>query len=274
MFKVIRSTKIEEECFPLVLEVVVPEEVVPETQPEEPEKREIPIEEEEADARFREAEELLARSREVLQASEQEAKQIVAEAKRQGETIFEEAREQGYAEGFAKGLTEGREQGMKEGREEGLALTKVKLEEKLQQIQMEAKDTIDQAENVRAQLLAGAEEEVVELVMTIASKVIHSHVEVKRDTVVRLAAEALERAISAGYYTIFVNPGDVELLREYISELRRSASGGARIHIIADSSISPGGCKVETEHGLVDMTLESQLEQIRRALRDELERNG
>jgi flagellar assembly protein FliH len=150
----------------------------------------------------------------------------------------------------------------------------VETEEKLQQLHLGAQRTIEQAEQIRTRLLGGAEEEVVELAMTIASKVIRSHVEVKRDTVVQLAGEALERAISAGFYTIFANPEDVELLREFISELRRSASGGARIHIISDASISRGGCKVETEHGLVDMTLESQLEQIRKALRDELERNG
>lgn len=267
MSKVIRSTQIEEECFSLTIDVVANEEVVPGVQPEEPEKPEVT---EEEVAKISEADELLAHSEEVLRVSEQKAQQIVADAQKQGEVILQESRQQGYD----KGLAVGRDEGRREGKEEGLAETKVKLEEKLQQIEMEAKEIIDQAEQTRAQLLAGAEEEVVELVMTIASKVIHSHVEVKRDTVVLLAAKALEWAISAGYYTIFVNPDDVELLREYISELRRSATGGARIHIIADSSISRGGCKVETEHGLVDMTLESQLEQIRKALRDELERNG
>jgi flagellar assembly protein FliH len=251
--RVIRSSKIDENYFSLIVDFVEQEEIS-----DEPAKDEqVLIPEEIENLRAAAAEE----ADQIIKDARKKAKEIFSAAKQQEQKIMEQARSKGYQEGFA------------EGREAGIAQARAETEEETRQAQLEANKTISQAEKIRLQLLDGAEEEVVELAMTIASKVIRSHVEVKRDTVVQLAREALERAISASYYSIFVNPGDVELLREYISELRLSASGGARIHIVADSSISLGGCKVETEHGLVDMTLESQLEEIRKALREELEGN-
>lgn len=250
MSRVIRSTKIDEGFFPLIIEAIAPDIFSSDSNFEE------------ENSPVKNSDKIKTASEEILMASHEQARQIVSAAKQQSNDILKQAKNQGYKEGLAQ------------GREEGLAQIQAEGEEKLQRIHSEVKNLIKQAENIRVQLLGGAEEEVVELAMTIASKVIRNHVKVKRDTVVQLAAEALERAISAGFYTIFVNPDDVELLREFISELRRSASGGARIHIISDGSISQGGCKVETVHGLVDMTLESQLEQIRKALREELERNG
>lgn len=247
MSRVIRSKKIDDGFFPLVINEV--ERTSDYLTPKAIEADEQNLQEKTIEVEIQQQ----------LLAAQEKARKVVLEAERQGQEVLNQFREQGYKEGFEKGLEEGRNHGLAEAAE------------MTESIRIEANNLLHHAEAIRTQLMKGAEEEVVELAMTIASKVIRSHVEVKRDAVVQLAVEALERAVAAGYYTIFVNPEDVGFLKEYISELRRSASGNSRIHIVPDSSIGEGGCKVETENGIVDVTLESQLEQIRKTLREALE---
>ncbi len=281
MSRVIRAQRIDDGFFPLLIEEVpkeVPqeEEFIPNgtadlTEDFHQKEQEVDTFEQQKQAWYQEQlskiEEIRAAAQQELLASQEQAREIVAEAEKQAEQqakdILLRATEKGYSEGQEKGLEEGRARGFAEATRE--------TEHLRSEARDQTRNMLEQAEDIRIQLIRGAEEEVVELAMTIASKVIRSHVEVKRDTVVHLASEALDRAVAAGYYTIFVHPGDVELLKEYISELRRSAPGNARIHIIPDGSIGQGGCKVETEQGMVDVTLESQLEQIRKALREVLE---
>lgn len=267
MSKVIRSQKIDDGYFSLVVEEVVVNELTGNTelvgQVEEEDREEKNAQHKaQYEDLISQAEEMRGLAEQELLANEEKAREIVATAQRQGKEILLQATQKGYSEGYAKGMEEGRAQAFAEAAEE------------TQRIRREANDMVARAEEIRTKLIRDAEEEVVELTMTIASKVIHSHVEVKRDTVVHLATEALDRAVAAGYYTVFVNPDDVEILKEYISELRRSASGNSRIHIIPDGSVSMGGCKVESEQGMVDVTLESQLEQIRKTLREVLDGNG
>ena len=190
-----------------------------------------------------------AEAERIIGSARQEAEKIVKQAKAQEDRIARTAKERGLQEGY----------------KEGIAAS----EEEAGRMREEAMSVLNKAAAKTTNLLQNAEEEVVELAMDIASKVVRSHVLVKPETVAALAREALERSAAAQHYSIFVNPDDVGLLEQYISELRRGTGAGSRIHIVDDPGIERGGCRIETESGLVDMTLESQLEQIRRVLREE-----
>ncbi|NLO89027.1 MAG: hypothetical protein GX088_01635 [Clostridia bacterium] len=206
----------------------------------------------------REREEILSRARkeaeELIKKAQEEASQIIEMAREQEKEIFKEAEERGYGEGYRKGF----EKAMEEAREEA------------DRIRSKAFKVLKEAEDRRKELIISAEGEVVDLCLAIASKVVHAHAEEHRETVVRMVRDALERLASAKHYSIIVNPKDAELLHQYIDELSRHASANAHIHILEDESVGIGGCKVETEMGLLDATLESQLDEIRKFLSEEV----
>jgi len=206
----------------------------------------------------KEREEILSRARkeaeELIKKAEEEASQIIVRAKEQEKKIFKEAEKKGYSEGYRKGFERALEEAKKEA----------------DRVRSTAFKVLEEAESRRQELIISAEGEVVDLCLAIASKVVHAHVEEHRETVVRLVREALERLVSAKHYSIIVNPRDAELLRQYIDELSRHASANAHIHILEDESVGIGGCKVETEKGLLDATLESQLDEIRKVLSEEV----
>jgi len=236
--KVIRSIKIDEGVFPLVFQV---EELDKQHKKkdtyEDDDVNEIVL----AGAR-KEAERLIRHA-------EEEAKRIIGKAKEQEEKILKEAEKRGYKKGY----------------EEGIKAAGAEAD----RIRQKAFEALAEAEKKREEIIRSSEEEVVELCMAIAAKVVHAHVDVHRETVIKLAREALERLAAAKYYTILVNPDDVELVEQYVDELRRSVSSNSHIHILGDAGISYGGCKVETENGIINATLESQLDEIRKVLSEE-----
>ncbi len=74
--------------------------------------------------------------------------------------------------------------------------------------------------------------------------------------------EALALAAGNAQLTLRLNPADQAALREQIEEITQQVSGLAPVRIVADDSISAGGCRVDTEFGSLDQQLETQLARI------------
>jgi flagellar biosynthesis/type III secretory pathway protein FliH len=58
---------------------------------------------------------------------------------------------------------------------------------------------------------------------------------------------------------IRVPADDLELVRKRIVLLREAAGPNRSIEVAGDSAISAGGCVVESEYGVIDARLETQL---------------
>ena len=123
----------------------------------------------------------------------------------------------------------------------------------------------DEAANAKAALIAAAEDEIVELVIEVARKVIGEVVELNPTTVVHVVAKAIEHANTGDVLTIRVNPRDVELLREYWADALGDNPGNRRWQILADRRVKPGGCVIDTQTGSVDAQIDTQLVQIKYA---------
>ncbi len=71
--------------------------------------------------------------------------------------------------------------------------------------------------------------------------------------------ESLELTASSSEVTIRLNPDDYAKLKDEVTTLSESIHKSATPNIVADASITPGGCRVETKHGSVDQQIETQL---------------
>jgi len=122
--------------------------------------------------------------------------------------------------------------------------------------------TIDELTSLRRTLLTQSEREMVELAVAIARRIVQREVTIDRELVVTIARVALERLAGTTTATIRLNPQDAAAVR--------AANGhewsGVRVSVVPDESISRGGCKVESEVGFIDATLDAQLDQIATAL--------
>lgn len=121
-------------------------------------------------------------------------------------------------------------------------------------------------QEARARLLDEASDELVAFAFAIASRIVRLELESRPEAVVPLVRETLERAASAERVHLRLAPLDHRYLVAHPEELPE-AFGGAGIRLRADSSLRPGSVVLETEAGNLDGRVETQLEEIERALR-------
>ena len=67
--------------------------------------------------------------------------------------------------------------------------------------------------------------------------------------------------------TVKLNPLQVDLVKTELPEYISSMGIEAKINVVGDESIAEGGCILNTNNGIVDASLDTQLEIIKEALK-------
>jgi type III secretion protein L len=160
----------------------------------------------------------------IVEAAHAQARQIVQAAERERLSIVEAARLEAYEQG-------------------------------LQQWNA----AVVEANAARDRHLAESEPEMIRLAVRIAQKIIGEELRLNPQAIVSMAAECLHGLRRERSLTLRVPPGDVDLLRERIALLREAAGAHRSIEVVADASIASGGCIVESEYGIIDARLETQI---------------
>jgi flagellar assembly protein FliH len=124
--------------------------------------------------------------------------------------------------------------------------------------------TLDELKALRGTLVRQTEQQMVQLALAIAKKILRREAAVDQDLIVAMARVALERVGESGIATIRLNPED------YASTVQRHGDhwAGARVKVVADPAVSRGGCLVESEFGFVDASVDAQFEQVAQAMAD------
>jgi flagellar assembly protein FliH len=194
---------------------------------------------------------LLASSPEAILAAAQESvAALLEEARQQAEIMRQEASNQGFAQGLAEGRDEARK---------ALSLSLVAVAQAGQSLIV-----------LEEQLVARFTPQLVRLALEIAEKVVAK--QVAEDPLI--IASILERARTeipqARLVRIWLHPADHQLLQELRPELVWTGEkGGRKVEVLTSDEIEQGGCRVETEMGIVDATIPVQMQELRRQLLDE-----
>ena len=86
------------------------------------------------------------------------------------------------------------------------------------------------------------------------------------DAPLKLVREALELAAGSPTLRVFLNPADYETFKGQVELLAKECARSAQTEIIADPDVTPGGCRLETRHGVIDQQFEAQLARIEEEL--------
>ncbi|MGE8658756.1 MAG: HrpE/YscL family type III secretion apparatus protein [Achromobacter sp.] len=179
----------------------------------------------------------------VLRAAEHmawaEAGQLLAQARARADDIVAGAQAAFEAE---------RQRGYDEGRESAL---------------------LDQAEKMietvgrTVEYFAGVENEMVELVMSAVRKVVDGFDD--REKVMVVVRNALAVVRNQKQMTLRLNPAEVDIVREQINDLLAAYPGVGYLDILADGRLARGACILESEIGMVEASLEGQIQALRQA---------
>ena len=137
-----------------------------------------------------------------------------------------------------------------------------KVGKRMQTLLPALEQLVREINDMKGELLGQWERQAVKVSSAIAKRIIRRELAHEPQIALDLIAEALRFATGASDITLHVNPTDYENLGSQINRLAESLTQISPSEIVADPSISPGGCRVETKYGEIDHQIESQLKRI------------
>jgi len=191
-------------------------------------------------------------SQEYLTAFEQrerEARRIVDEAMHQAEVIQRDA----YHAGF------------EQGERAGEKLAHQKIEPTIHTFQA----VIDAISQDRQTLILQHEQDLIKVAFAIAQQVIRATVKFNPDVVKEIVESALGKVAKSQRVVLFVSPYDRQMIEQYMRKREGGDWPPEHLTIQTDDTIARGGCRVETDTGDIDATIETQLRVLREMLWDE-----
>ncbi|HEX5472678.1 MAG TPA: FliH/SctL family protein [Lacipirellulaceae bacterium] len=120
--------------------------------------------------------------------------------------------------------------------------------------------------DTKAQLLSRWEKSTLKVASAIAERIIHRELSQEPQITLNLVADTLHLAAGMAELRVHISPTDHENMGTQIVRLAETIGNLAPTAIIADPSITPGGCRVTTKFGEIDQQIESQLRRIEEEL--------
>lgn len=148
--------------------------------------------------------------------------------------------------------------GYQQGERAGLEAAHAKGEQMLARLAASMQDL----QRLRTELLVKTERQVVDLAVAMARRIVHRELALDPDLLLAMARVALDRLADVSTASIRLHPED------YAATVGRGQSsqvpGGVRI--VADPAIARGGCLVQSDYGVIDVTASVQLDELAQAL--------
>ncbi|MDF9409301.1 flagellar biosynthesis protein [Pelotomaculum isophthalicicum JI] len=201
--------------------------------------------------------EILAQAEETLSEARAAADELIRQARLDGENIKQEACRQAELESEQIKLEARKtafDQGYRDGYQEGMA----KAKEDGETIREMALDVLKQSEESRRQTLRSLEGNIINLAREIAERLLSAQLSLEPEIVCNVAMESLRLVADRLQVVLYINPSELALYEKRKEEMRGLLPAKAELQVIADASIEPGGCRVETESGRVDATMETR----------------
>ena len=199
----------------------------------------------------------------ILKQAREEAETLVeqarANAKAEQEQIRAGARDEGYRVGYAEGTAKAMEDAARDPE-----ATAARLEQEVQTY-------LEKADMAREEMLLQSREELLDLCLAVAEKVVRVSLRSSRDVVVRMIQAATERLKRQEWVHIYISGCDAKGAAQ-ISPALTTALGALSQHvkIVPMGDDESGTCIVETPEEIIDASVSTQMSNIRDILRDQM----
>jgi flagellar assembly protein FliH len=201
----------------------------------------------------------------ILAEAAEEARKLREKALAQAEEEAEELKRQAHTEGYQAGFA----QGMAEGRQEA----KVQREQMAAAQEKEIAAFLKDAVRARDQLLEDSKQDLKELALAIAEKVIHVSLKSSGDILIRMIEAATAKRRRCEWVQVYIADCDAKAsvntvpeLTEYLSRL------SDRVRVIPMTGDESGTCIVEMPDEIIDASVSTQLDNLRGIITDEPDR--
>ncbi|HTR34585.1 MAG TPA: FliH/SctL family protein [Bryobacteraceae bacterium] len=151
-----------------------------------------------------------------------------------------------------------------EGLRDGQASGQQQMAAQLEAMEGRLARSIEELTGLRARFRHEAEEDVVELALAIARRVLHRELTVAPDALLGLVKAALEKIEAREVHRVRVSREDAPQVQRFFEEMGLPR----RVEVIADPSLPRGAVILDSTRGLLDASVETQLLEIERGFAD------
>lgn len=172
----------------------------------------------------------LIEAKEVLDKAREDSEKHLEETKKECEKLRKKAKEKGFEEGLEKFNEQ-----------------MLYMDSQLKAIQHHLQQTI------------------LPIALKAAKRIVGKELDTFPETIVDIVIQAIAPIAESHRVTIFVNKQDKEILDKNKPKLKEILQQAEIFNIQEKSDISPGGCVIQTEGGMINATIENQWRALERA---------
>lgn len=207
-------------------------------------------------------EELQSTANEILQTAEKDAQEIVAKAHDEAEQLraaaFDEAEQlkvQAKEDGYQTGYNEAMQKAERE-----IAEKEAALEERLNMAEQRMQER-------EVLLVKETERKMVDILCQLIPSITGVVVENQKDVLLYMINNAMHDLDNSKHFVIKVSSSDYEMLLERKEDIYGALNPSINLEIFEDAKLSTMQCMIETDNGLVDISLDVQLDNLITALK-------
>jgi len=205
---------------------------------------------------------IATQANEVILDARKTAARIKAEARANAEIARRQAREQGYSEGFAEGQVRGMQDGVRAGGDQARA----RIGDQSKQLSGLAMSILVALEKAGDRPYQLAADEVLEFAIDLSAKIVGQLARTDTSVARTNLTKAMRLAHADGEIIVAVNPIQLDELSRDFAEFVEVIDASGRARLVGDRQVAPGGVKVTTARGVIDATVETQLDKVVSAL--------
>lgn len=208
------------------------------------------------------SEELRQMAEEVLVSAKSEAETIISRAHDEAEELrakaydeIEALKEQAIEEGHQQGYTEGLQSA-----EEEIEEKKAELEQLRHKMEIKLQETEEE-------LVKFTEKQMVDLLCQLISHITGVVVEEQRDVLLYMINSAMRDLDNSKHFVIKVSSDDYNEISEKKDEIYGALNPNIQLEVFEDAKLEARQCLIETDNGIVDISLDVQMDNLIKALR-------
>jgi len=173
-----------------------------------------------------------------------EEKQV--EAIQEAKRLAEEASTQGFQAGFDQGI--------------------LQVEEDFRHKKQEMQEWIETAYEEKVKIVQQSESFLLTLSIKVAEKVIKEELKQHKDQLLNIVKQALIHIEESEDVIMQVSTQDYLIILPFLEELKTYVRADSEFKLIPVVNLAKGGCMIHTASGSYDVTIDSQLQEIKKQL--------
>lgn len=182
----------------------------------------------------------------ILQEAQAEAARIIADARAQAERekgkILEQARKQGYDDGMAQ------------------------FRSKENALEREYQSRMQELDDFYCQQVEILEPQLVDVITDVYEHIFDVELRSQREILLHLISNTIHKAEGGRNFLVHVSRDDYDFVNERRAQLVANLGESWKVDVVEDSVLGMSQCMIETENGIYDCGLGTQLEELKKKL--------